>query len=79
MKNFDPPTAIARVDAIREIVTNKQCAKIDGTLVDGFTASAIIQLYDALSPGGQAHYRVMPAGKMGDVAWRVHARAETRK
>lgn len=36
-----------RIEKLRKIVSEKQASKIDGVLVDTFTASAIVQIYDS--------------------------------
>lgn len=60
-----------RIAAIREVVNQKQYAKIDGTMIDLFTASVIVQVYDALSFENKAKFAAMPAGKMGLLALRL--------
>lgn len=66
-----PATGADRITAVREIVTNKQYAKIDGTLVDLFSASYIVAVYDALSPENQAKYANMSVRRMADIAFKV--------
>lgn len=60
-----------RVKAIRSIVDRKQYAKVDGTMVDLFSASAIVQVYDALSAENKVKYSALPAGRMGIVAFKL--------
>jgi hypothetical protein len=62
---------LARIDAIRAIVTAKQYAKVDGVMVDLFTASAIVAVYDGLNETNRAKYAAMPVGQMGVVAFRL--------
>lgn len=44
-----PTTSAERIAAVRQIVTEHQYAKIDGVMVDGFSASAIMAVYAALN------------------------------
>ncbi len=61
----------AKMAALREIVANHQYAKIDGMMVDGFSASAIVQVYDALNTANQIKYVQLPVAKMADVAFKL--------
>lgn len=60
-----------RIAAIRQIVTEHQYAKVDGVMVDGFSASAIIAVYDALNPANQAKFAALPIAKMASVAFKL--------
>ena len=66
-----PLSGEERVAAIRRIVEEKQYAKVDGTMIDLFSASAIIAVYDALNEQNKARYAAMPAGRMGLVAFKL--------
>lgn len=66
-----PKDGMERIEAIRRIVARHQYAKIDGCMIDGFSASAIVAIYDKLSPENQAKYRDMPADKMGILAFKI--------
>ena len=46
----------ALVDAIRTVADSKAYAKVNGTMVDLFSASAIISVYDALNESNRAKY-----------------------
>lgn len=61
----------AKVEAIRQIKVRGQYAKINGVMVDLFSASAIIAVYDALSEANQVKYRAMPIHKMASVAFKL--------
>ncbi len=65
------PTTTSTIDKVRAIVANRQYAKVDGVLVDGFTASAIIAVYDNLSPEAQAKMAAMSVAKMGLIALKL--------
>ena len=59
------------MDALRKIVKEKTAAKINGMLVDLFTASAIIKVFDALNIGNQEKFKDMPLLKMQKVAFQL--------
>lgn len=66
-----PKTPAERIAAVRQIVAEHQYAKIDGHMVDGFSASAIVQVYDALNDVNKAKYAAMPVDKMAAVAFKL--------
>ena len=66
-----PDDGMERIKAIRRIVEDGQYAKIDGQMIDLFSASAIVQVYDALSEKNQEKFRSMPAWRMGEVAFKL--------
>jgi hypothetical protein len=53
------------VDALRQIVADKNAAKVNGTLVDLFTASAIMQVYDAVNDANKVKMDSMLKTKEG--------------
>jgi hypothetical protein len=60
-----------RIQAIRRIVEEKQYAKIDGQMIDLFSASAIVKTFDALSPENQSKYSAIPAPTMAKIAFKL--------
>jgi hypothetical protein len=66
-----PSTPEERISAIRAIVTNSQYAKVDGIMVDGFSASAIVQVYDAISDANKAKFSALPVWKMASIAFKL--------
>ena len=60
-----------RIAAIKRIVTNCQYEKVDGTMIDLYSASVISQVYDALSDDNKLKFASMPAGKMGIIAFKL--------
>jgi len=56
------------LEACQKVVAEKQFTKVDGVLLDLFTASAIVQVHGALSPTNQAKFAVLPLTKMASVA-----------
>ena len=49
-----PNPSEARISALRGIISECQYAKIDGIMVDLFSASAIISVHDKINPINQA-------------------------
>lgn len=68
--NFEDP-GLARIEAIRNIVEDGQYAKIDGCMIDLFSASAIVKIYDAISGANKAKYRIKPAPVMANIAFKL--------
>lgn len=62
---------IDRIQAIQQIVDQKQYAKIDGNMIDLWTAQTILQVYNALKPENQLKYANLRAGKMAVVAYNI--------
>jgi hypothetical protein len=63
----DPPI----IAKMREIVDKNQAKKIKGMMVDRFTASMVIQIYDALNDKNKKGFGNMPLPKMVDVGWKL--------
>lgn len=61
----------ANIAALRGIVRKHEAAKVGGQTVDAFTASAMIQVYDALNPANRAKFAKMPIRQMADVTWKL--------
>jgi hypothetical protein len=66
-----PTSPQDRIDALRRIVAESQYAKIDGMMVDLFSASAIVSVFDAISPANQAKYAAMPVSQMASIAFKL--------
>ena len=66
-----PENGIERINAIRRIVEKGQYAKIDNCMIDLFSASYILQIYDNVSEKNQIKYREMQAPKMGEIAFKL--------
>lgn len=60
-----------RIERIRAIVDHHQHAKIEGCRIDAFSASAIVQVHDALNPQNRAAFLALPIPKMADVAFKL--------
>jgi len=74
--NMPEPEAVEstgnpKEDALRQIVAQSQAAKVDGVMVDGYTASAIVQILDALKPETKEKYLQAPIQKMAMMAMKM--------
>lgn len=65
-----------RMKQVREILTTMTAKRIDGTLVDAFTASAIVSVYDNLSEENQRKFAELNARKMSETAWKLVAKSK---
>ena len=59
---------------LRKIVDEKQHARLDGMIVDLFSASHIIAVLDALNPANKAKYLKLPVKRMADIAFTILAK-----
>ena len=62
------------IDQVKDIVAKKQAKKIQGTMVDLFTASAISQIYDKVNDANKAKMDKLPITKLADVAMKMMKR-----
>lgn len=58
-----------KINAIRIIVNSKTYAKVDGVMVDFFTASVVAQVHDALSDENKKKFLSYSIPKMADIAF----------
>lgn len=56
---------------LRKIVDEKQAAKIEGAMVDLFSASAILSVLDAINPTNKEKFLKLPIGRMADIAFKM--------
>jgi hypothetical protein len=59
------------IDQMRQIVKEKTARKIQGKMVDLWTASHVVQVYDALNPENQKKLESLPLLKMVDMVWKL--------
>ena len=57
--------------ALRQIVGDKQAGKVDGDIVDLFSASAILSVLDALSDANREKFMDLPVGAMANLAFKM--------
>ena len=67
----NPATGAERIAAIRRIVSDGQYAKVDGTMIDLFSASAVVAVHDALNETNQQRFSALPAARMALIAFKL--------
>ena len=60
-----------KVDALRQIVADKQYAKVDGVSIDLTTANLLLQILDALSPANKENFLGKPIEQMVSIAYKI--------
>lgn len=61
----------AIVAACRSIVANGQYEKINGHMVDLFSASAIVKVFDAVNDANKAKFLRLPVARMASIAFQL--------
>ena len=64
------------IDKVKEIASKKQAMKIDGVMVDSFTASAISQIYDKVNDANKKKMDKLPITKLADLAFKMMQKNE---
>ena len=59
------------VDKVKQVASKKQAMKIDGVMVDTFTASAISQIYDKVSDANKKKMDKLPITKLANLAMKM--------
>lgn len=70
--------SLSKMEILRKIVAEKQAMKVTETingknrkiLVDGFSASAIVQVYDALNDENKIKFSNLNVSKMAAIAFK---------
>ena len=65
--DFDNP----KEAQLRQIVSDKQRGKVEGTMVDLFSASAIVSVLDALNEMNKEKFLKLPVDRMSEIAFRM--------
>lgn len=71
---YDPITTLPwaeKISRLRQIVQDKQYAMVEGQLVDLFSASAIVAVYDRISLKHQLRFMSKSIPVMADIAFRL--------
>lgn len=66
-----PDPKLSTIDKIRQVVTERQYNRVNGVLVDLFTASIVVQIYDALNPENQAKLGAMEVKKICSICMKL--------
>ena len=64
------------IDKVKEIASKKSAKKIDGVMVDSFTASAISQIYDKVNDANKKRMEKLPIVKLADLAFKMMQKKE---
>ena len=64
------------IDKVKEIASKKQAMKIDGVMVDSFTASAISQIYDKVNDANKKKMEKLPITKLANLAFKMMQKNE---
>ena len=59
------------IDVARRIVKNQQYEKYKGMMLDGFTANAIMKVYDKVNDQMKAKLEKLPLPKLVSIVWKV--------
>lgn len=65
------PMGIAGLEAIRKITREHQAAKVNEVLIDGYSASAVVQVYDALNDANKEKLLSLPVAKAVTVVFKL--------
>lgn len=69
-----PDPALSTLDKVRKVAEEHQCNRVNGVLLDAFTAHVIVKVYDALNEKNKARLAAMPVRRMAEVALSLAAR-----
>jgi len=64
------------IDKVKEIASKKSAKKIDGVMVDSFTASAISQIYDKVNDANKKKMEKLPITKLANLAFKMMQKNE---
>jgi hypothetical protein len=64
-------TARSRIGALRAIVRDHKAARIDGYIVDAFTAQMLVKVYEALSPASREKFGKPNLERLVSLGWSV--------
>ena len=73
---FEPGTGGERLDALRQVLSSREPAKIDGVFVEHHWARMILELYDELDPKDQGRLAETQMSRIPD---RIDEWAKGRK
>jgi hypothetical protein len=65
------PSGNPKEDAFREIVASSSMGKVDGQKIDLFSASAVVQVLDALGAQNKEKFLDMPPAAMVQLAFKL--------
>lgn len=65
------PIGKAGIEQCRKIVAERQYAKVNEVMVDGYSASAIVQVYDAINEQNRAKLETLPVHKVASICLKM--------
>lgn len=68
-------TAPTWLATARGVVLNMQAAEVDGMILDAFTASALVAVWEALGPDARAKFAAMPLPRAAGIAFKLTSKA----
>lgn len=74
-KVFNQQDGAGVIAACRQIIADHSFAKINGLMVDAFSASAIIAVHDAIGGAQRDRFLAMPVEQMASLSFKVIERA----
>ena len=74
-KEFEPVSGVdfdnPKEAMLRQIVSDKQRGKVEGVMVDLFTASAIVSVLDAINDVNKEKLLALPVDRMATIAFNM--------
>lgn len=67
------------IEKMRKIVADKQAMKINGVMVDMFTASAVVQIYDKVNDGNKKKMEKMKPVQLANLAMKIMRKQSTNE
>lgn len=61
------------LEAMRQILAGRQRQKINEVLIDAFSASLIVQVFDRLNPVNRANLLARPVAQVADICFKLAA------
>ena len=71
VKKMPKRPQLSTYEQVKAVYDTKQAARVNGVLVDGMTAAAIVKVHDALNEKNRATFVALPIRKMGITAWKL--------
>lgn len=66
-----PAVELSTIEKVRQVAKSHQTNRVNGILLDAFTAQLIAQLHNALSPANKKTLEEMNIERMADTALRI--------
>lgn len=70
-----PDPELPRIEKLRQIVRDRQANRVEGLLVDMYTASVIVQVYDAVNDGNKKKMDATKLPQLSSICFKLAGRA----